>query len=129
MGIVALKDRLSLVLQDQILKELPKLLEDVERGLHRCKLILDQMGSPRTTLSEQRLYLHGVSERFTSLAKAAAEGSYTDVFFGDPHSPSGIAKRFRAVTQNSSISFAETMRKEGHQKVIVDSMKFVRGLH
>ncbi|EXJ87644.1 hypothetical protein A1O1_04568 [Capronia coronata CBS 617.96] len=120
-GIAALKDRLSRVLQDQISNELPKLLEDVECGLRGCGKTLDQLGTPRTTFSEQRLYLHGVSERFTYLAKAAIEGSYQDIFFGNPHKAPGIVKRFRAVAQNASISFAETMRKEGHQRSVVDS--------
>ncbi|KAK4945475.1 hypothetical protein LTR10_015371 [Elasticomyces elasticus] len=128
-GLSALKDRLSRLLQDQILNELPKLLEDVERGLRDCKKCLDQLGTPRTTLAEQRLYLHGVSERFTHLAKAAVEGNYTEIFFGDPHTESGIVKRFRAVTQNSLISFAETMRNVGHERSIMDSTKIERAQH
>ncbi|KAK5202298.1 hypothetical protein LTR96_011675 [Exophiala xenobiotica] len=128
-GISALKVRLSRVLQDQILQELPKLLQDVERGLRDCEKTLDQLGTPRTTLAEQRFYLHGVSERFTYLAKAAVEGNYTDVFFGNPRTASGIAKRFRAVTQNLWISFAETMRTKGHQRTIVDSKTFKKSEH
>jgi hypothetical protein len=124
-----LKDRLSRVLQDQILNELPKLLEDVERGLRDCEKCLDQLGTPRTTLSEQRLYLHGVSERFTHLAKAAVEGNYTDIFFGNPRTALGIIKRFGAVTQNSLISFAETMRNAAHERSIVDSTKIERSPH
>lgn len=120
-GISTLRDRLSLVLQKQILIELPQLLKDVEVGLEACKKTLGQLGTRRATLSEQRLYLHTVGERFTSIAKAAVEGSYTDVSFGDPHTAPGIAKRLRAVIQNSLLSFAETMRREGHRRTIVAS--------
>jgi hypothetical protein len=83
----------------------------------------------RRNLSEQRLYLHGVSEKFTFLLNAAVEGNYTDVFFSNSHTASGIAKRFRAVTQNSSISFAETMRTEGHQRSVVDATESEKSGH
>jgi hypothetical protein len=41
MGIGSLKPRLSRVLKDQILSELPNLIGDVESGIKRKKLLTD----------------------------------------------------------------------------------------
>jgi len=67
LGISALKPRLSTVLKDQIVSELPSLIHDVELGIDDCRKRLVRLGEARETLQEQRLYLlHILRPRWTA---------------------------------------------------------------
>jgi GTPase SAR1 family protein len=120
MGIGSLKPRLSRVLKDQILSELPNMIQDVENGVKDCRGRLELLGSSRATIPEQRLHLLRVSQLFSSLVKAAIDGVYVDSFFGDPKTDDGYSKRLRAVTQNTLIEFSATIRRQGHAKDITE---------
>ena len=120
MGIASLKPRLSRVLKDQILTELPNLIRDVETGVKDCEQRLKKLGGSRVSLPEQRLHLLRVSQSFSSLVKAAIDGVYVESFFGDPNCDSEYNKRLRAVTQNTLLDFAEEMRLHGHAVDIVE---------
>ena len=120
LGIGTLKPRLSRVLKDQILAELPGLIQDVERGVADCKGRLDRLGASRATLQEQKMHLLQKSQIFYTLVKAAIDGVYVDAFFGDPKTEDGYSKRLRAVVQNTLLEFAEDIRKRGHSKDIVE---------
>jgi hypothetical protein len=120
MGITSLKPRLSRLLKDQILSELPNLIGDVERGIKDCKGRLNLLGSSRATIQEQRLHLLRVSQQFSTLVKAAIDGVYVDSFFGDPKTNDGYGKRLRALTQNTLICFSDTIFRQGHTKNIID---------
>lgn len=124
-GISSLKPRLSSLLKEQILAELPSLIEDVTMGVEDCKDILSRLGESRVTLQEQRLHLVRVSQEFSSLTKAAVDGVDVDEFFGSAMDDLGYSKRLRAVIQNTCLEFAKAMERRGHAKHIVDdSMKF-----
>ena len=118
-GINSLRTRLSTVLLEQIRTELPSLVEEIESSIQDCRTRLDKLGISRGTLDEQRIFLLRISQAFQSLAKAAINGLYSDSFFGDPRSFEGYCKRLRAVVQNLSLDFAETMRTKGHRREIV----------
>lgn len=122
-GIVALRERLSKVLLDQIKAELPSLVEDIQTGVDECQSKLEKLGGRRTTFDEQRLFLLRISESFQSLCKAAVDGTYGDPFFGDPRSDEGYSKRLRAVVQNLNLDYAKQMRTRGHYREIVDAVK------
>ena len=121
MGIGSLKPRLSRVLKDQILSELPGLIFDVEAGVKECKTRLDRLGGSRASKQQQRLYLHAVSQGFSDIIKSAVRGIYDDPFFGDPTTDEGYSKRLRAIAQNRGLDFANLMLKEGHFKEIVET--------
>ena len=121
MGIGSLKPRLSRVLKDQILSELPGLIFDVEAGVKECKTRLDRLGGSRASKQQQRLYLHSVSQGFSDIIKSAVRGIYDDPFFGDPTTDEGYSKRLRAIAQNRGLDFANLMLKEGHFKEIVET--------
>ena len=121
-GIASLKGRLSALLRDQILFELPSLIMDVEIGVSDCKETLSRLGASRSTLQEQRIYLLRVSQDFASLAKSAIDGVYNDSFFGSASTDMGYKKRLRAVIQNVLLDFAKAMRQRGHAKHIVDHL-------
>ena len=115
MGINSLRGRLSRVLLEHITRELPALIEDIEKGLESCRVRLSQLGESRTSVKEQRLFLIRTSQRFQSLVKAAADGDYSDSFFGNHSSGMGYSKRLRAVVQNLNTEFSTLMTKSGHR--------------
>ena len=119
-GIGSLKPRLSTVLRDQIIHELPKLMRELEAGIKDCLKRLDMLGEARETVPEQRFYLMRISQTFSTLVKAAVDGQYAHEFFGDAIAARGSGKRLRATIQNLLLDFAEDMRREGHEKEIVE---------
>ncbi|KAJ0107643.1 P-loop containing nucleoside triphosphate hydrolase protein [Diaporthe amygdali] len=120
-GVAALRVRLSAVLRDQILVQLPSLVQDVEDGIHDCDDRLDRLGPVRGTSQQQWGYLLRLSEEYTSLVTQAVEGTYTDRFFGNRKKFHNFNTRLRAVVQNRLREFAEDMRLSGQSQYIVDS--------
>lgn len=119
-GVASLRPRLSKILTDQILGELPALLENVETELSECSLALEKLGISRNTIAKQRSYLLRASYHFATLVRDSINGLYSDAFFGNAHEKEGEMKRLRAVVQNILTDFAETMRLSGHARLIVD---------
>ncbi|KAG5981785.1 hypothetical protein E4U55_002563 [Claviceps digitariae] len=120
LGVESLKLRLSNVLKDQILQQLPDLLDDVEKEISTCSSRLERLGTPRSTAVEQRKYLLQVSRDFTLLMKAAVDGEYNNPFFGNAKSDEGYKRRLRARVQNILTKFEGEMRLKGQQRTIVD---------
>ena len=114
LGVGALRLRLSNVLRDQILIQLPSVLEDVESGIKHCEQKLVKLGDTRATVSEQRKYLLKTSTGYSSLLQAAIDGVYTDAFFTHPE------VRLRAVIQNTLSDFALQIHEKGHSRFIVE---------
>jgi GTP-binding protein EngB required for normal cell division len=119
-GVHSLKPRLSKILKDQILAQLPDVLTQIQDGIHECMKMLEVLGAPRTTTQEQRRHILTVSQYFTHLIGAATDGLYTDVFFGDASTAEGYQKRLRACLHNILTKFAERMRRQGHMYDIVE---------
>jgi GTP-binding protein EngB required for normal cell division len=120
-GVAALRVKLSAVLRDQILAQLPSLVQDVENGITDCGDRLDRLGPERGTGQQQLRYLMQVSEEYTSLVTQAVEGTYTDPFFGSRKKIDGVERRLRAVVASRLSAFAEEMRLSGQKQYIVDS--------
>lgn len=95
-GIQSLKSRLSKILKDHIVAQLPDVLVQTKDGIQECTARLDTLGAPRATVQEQRRYLLQVSQSFSTLVKAAVDGQYSDPFFGDASTNEGYQKRLRA---------------------------------
>ncbi|RBR12056.1 hypothetical protein FVER53590_04403 [Fusarium verticillioides] len=120
-GAEPLMVRLSNVLRNQILVELPSLGEDVEHGILDCVERLERLGPVRGTSQQQRSYLLRVSENYTLLMRQAVDGTYTDRFFGDRNERASLSKRLRAVVRLRLDEFAEEMRVDGQSQHIDDS--------
>ncbi|KAF4124889.1 Dynamin central region [Geosmithia morbida] len=121
LGISALVSRLSKVLHDHNLAQLPRVMDDIQSGIDDCRTGLERLGESRGTLTEQRRYLLRVAHTFTSLVSAAVDGAYTDQsFFGDVSSDAGYARRLRARVQNALIDFSDHIHCHGHSDIIVD---------
>lgn len=119
-GVHPLRPRLSDVLKDLILRQLPSLLRDASSRVEECQQRLKHLGEPRGTLVEQRRYLRQLSWGFSQLMKAAVDGTYNDIFFGQASTEAGYQKRLRAVVQNELESFAEDVRLQGRAQIIVE---------
>lgn len=128
LGVDALRIKLSKVLHDQIVTNLPSVLNDIRSGISKCKLLLEKLGTARDGAGEQRRYLLQISQTFTTLVKASIEGDYSDrSFFGDSATQTGCEKRLRARIQNTLMKFAETMRLRGHTRTIIETEKVASG--
>ncbi|KAK8049691.1 hypothetical protein PG994_011421 [Apiospora phragmitis] len=119
-GVAALRTRLSEVLRDHIIAQLPRVVTDIEDGLRECTDRLERLGDARGEADEQRKYLLNASHRFSSLIRSAVYGSYGDSFFGNAREDEGYHKRLRAVLQNTLEDFAQDMRKNGQARDIID---------
>jgi GTPase SAR1 family protein len=119
LGIAPLRERLSKLLLAQIAAELPSLVEEIESKSISCRTELQKLGQPCTSIAEQRHYLLALSQTCQSLIKAAVDGTYNDDFFGDAKTATGYHKRIRAVVQNLSETFTETMTYQGHRYALI----------
>jgi GTP-binding protein EngB required for normal cell division len=119
-GVHTLKPRLSKILRDHIVAQLPDVLSQIKGGIQECTVKLETLGASRATAQAQRRYLLQVSQSFSTLVRAAIDGQYSDPFFGDASSDEGYQRRLRAVLQNTMTDFAADMRKKGHTVAILD---------
>jgi hypothetical protein len=119
LGLDPLKPRLSTVLRDQIIAELPSLIHDVGIGIEDCRSRLAKLGEARANLKEQQRYLMHVGQSFGGIVKAAVGGMYVHDYFGSAKSKEGYSKRLRAVVQTHLLEFANDMRRKGHEREIV----------
>ncbi|OAA72311.1 Dynamin, GTPase domain protein [Cordyceps fumosorosea ARSEF 2679] len=119
LGIKSLRSRLSKVLVRQIAAELPNLIEEIAELSSQCQKHLEKLGSPRTTIYEQRMYLIQISQSFQVLLQSATHGTYNEPYFGDCMSLTGYQKRTRAVVQNLNRHFAEDMAQNGRRYKVV----------
>lgn len=121
LGIHALITRLSKLLHDHSLEQLPRVIGEIELGISNCSQLLRKLGDARGTANDQRRYLLQVGQAFTGLVKGAVEGDYSDrSFFGDSKKGGGYEKRLRAQIQNDLSDFARDVATKGNAVTIVD---------
>ncbi|KAK8199378.1 dynamin family protein [Phyllosticta capitalensis] len=121
-GVESLKPRLSTILKNHIMGELPNLARDIQSGIEDCIDKLRRLGDSRKTILEQQRYLIKASQSFSMLVKSAVNGTYTDAsdFFGDPMTDLGFQKRLRAYVKDLLRKFAKAMRIDGEYEKIRD---------
>lgn len=129
LGVESLRPRLSTVLKEQIISELPALIRDIESGLVDARDRLDHLGDPRRTTHEQCLYFIRIREGFSPLLSSANNGTYGRAFFGDARTEIGFKKRLRAVIQDLLLKLAQAMQIDGHLQQILDDDKVNIGSH
>ena len=122
-GVDSLKERLSNVLKEQILHQLPSLLHDVEVGIGESRTKMVRLGNSRVTFADQRQYLLQVAQEFSALIKSAVGGVYINSFFGSAKTNEGYRRRLRAVVQSLLGDFEEITRLEGEARVVIDDLR------
>ncbi|KAI0454163.1 dynamin family protein [Xylaria acuta] len=122
LGVKELRMRLSEVLLRQIATELPSLITEIDSKRRDCSDRLRQLGEPRATVREQKMYLINVSQRFQSLIYDVKNGTYNaNSFFERADTDLGYEQRLRAVIQNLNRDFAKSMTNYGHARTITSS--------
>lgn len=122
-GVETLRERLSKVLLNHLIQELPSLKQEIQNKFQDTKTDIAKLGESRKTFEEQRRELMKVSVQFYDILKSATKGYYENPFFGavdmnaDVHSVENV-RRFRAVIQDLNMKFAENMRRQGHKFAI-----------
>lgn len=119
LGIENLRQRLSMVLFDQIKAELPRLIKDIESGISSCRHELERLGPARITFDDQKNFLIDLSDDFQKLCEAAVKGDYEHDFFADR---SQADRRLSATIANMGIDFEEDIRTDGAQWKIVEGV-------
>lgn len=119
-GIDSLRERLSKLLLNHLIKELPALKEEMDQKLRTTAEELERLGEKRNTTSEQRIVLMKISMRINDILKSATKGYYESPFFGSINMDAAVdasenIRRFRAVIQHINIIFANDMRLRGHK--------------
>ncbi|KAI0440040.1 P-loop containing nucleoside triphosphate hydrolase protein [Xylaria telfairii] len=118
-GIKALRTCVDGILYDEIVDKLPVILKEAEAVRKDYEQRLLQLGPSRDTVEQKRQFLIRVSTTFSSLLKAAVDGSYTGAFFSLSEA-SGYSRRLRTVIRNALSDFAVRMREEGQAQIIQD---------
>ncbi|KAI0909539.1 P-loop containing nucleoside triphosphate hydrolase protein [Ustulina deusta] len=121
LGVKELRTKLSEVLLQQVATELPSLIAEIDWKLRDCTGRLDQLGEPRATVHEQRLFLVRIGQKFQCLIHDAKNGTYTDPFFEDADTERGYEQRLRAVIQHLNREFASEMLQSGHARRIISA--------
>ncbi|CAG5158133.1 uncharacterized protein ALTATR162_LOCUS4999 [Alternaria atra] len=121
-GIDSLRERLSKVLLNHLIKELPSLKDEMVSKLQGTITEIEKLGDRRNTTHEQRMVLMKISMRISDILKSATQGYYESPFFGSINMDAAVdasenIRRFRAVIQHLNINFANDMRLRGHKYV------------
>jgi hypothetical protein len=119
-GIDSLRERLSKLLLNHLIKELPALKEEMTNKLQGTVDDIEKLGEQRNTTHEQRMVLMKISMRIHDILKSATKGYYEAPFFGAINMEAAVdhtqnIRRFRAVIQHVNLLFANNMRLRGHK--------------
>ncbi|RYN59495.1 hypothetical protein AA0117_g13105 [Alternaria alternata] len=119
-GIDSLRERLSKVLLNHLIKELPSLKDEMVSKLQGTLEEIENLGDKRNTTHEQRMVLMKISMRISDILKSATKGYYESPFFGSINMDADVdasenIRRFRAVIQYLNMKFANDMRLRGHK--------------
>jgi len=119
-GINSLRERLSKLLLNHLIKELPSLKDEIDTKLRDTTKDIEKLGDKRNTAQEQRLVLMKTSMRVNDVLKSATKGYYDSPFFGSINMEAAVdhsqnISRFRSVVQYLNLAFAKDMRIRGHK--------------
>ncbi|KAE9380155.1 hypothetical protein N431DRAFT_498044 [Stipitochalara longipes BDJ] len=116
-GISSLRARLSKVLFDQIRRELPRLVDDIQIQISAARIARDKLGPSRSKPEQQREFLISLSQTFQTICRDAVRGDYDHDFFQTDVDP---GRRLCANVMNMHFSFASNIRKDGASWLIND---------
>jgi len=109
-GIKFLRSRLSKVLFNQIRRELPLLIEDIQIHITAARTAREKLGPSRSKLEQQREFLISLSQTFQTICRDAVKGDYDHEFF---HGDANPERRLCANVMNMHFDFASNIRKNG----------------
>lgn len=119
-GVFTLRTRLSVILREQILNELPHLIKEAENLVVDCTSSLSRLGASRATAEDRRRYLIQAAHTYNITMRSSINGAYDDNFFNSDGKSDENQKRLRAVIQNTLMQYSDEMHELGHESHIVD---------
>lgn len=119
-GISQLRVRLSQLLYKHLEKELPNLQAELNAKHTQTVKELGELGDKRSTVSEQKRFLMGISTAYQAIVTSAVDGHYEHPFFVAIDTSKGFEdasnmRRLRAAVQHYNLQFASSMRQFGHK--------------
>ncbi|KAK6220868.1 hypothetical protein LQW54_001788 [Pestalotiopsis sp. IQ-011] len=94
------------MLHVNVKKQLPELVQEIEKLRNTCQSDLEELGEPRTTFQQQQRYLIEVVQSFQQLVRSGIDGDWSDDFFKETP---GVGRRIRAIIQNKNEVFARKL--------------------
>ncbi|KAF2869556.1 P-loop containing nucleoside triphosphate hydrolase protein [Massariosphaeria phaeospora] len=119
-GISTLRTKLSRILLDHIRRELPSLVETLQKATAATEARLHELGNPRNEAQQQRSFLMEKAQQFQVLTGDALRGTYKSAFFKSPSSDEYKDARLRTRIHNLNIAFSHVMYNGGHKWQIMD---------
>ncbi|OHF03213.1 dynamin family protein [Colletotrichum orchidophilum] len=114
-GISTLRKRLSHVLHDQIKKNLPGVLEEIQGKLAENETELARLGQARTSPASMRAYLVDIAGGFERLVRDGIQGHYNDPFFGGFD---GTDRKLRSHLRNFNRAIRHILTVQGSSQKI-----------
>jgi hypothetical protein len=110
------------LLDQHIERELPKVRKDVSQLLQEINTELMDLGTPRNSPSQIRMYLTRIATDFQNLVRAGVEGIYgnRDGFFHEINDERDY-HRLRAAIHAENGRFANYMRQHGQKRKVVSA--------
>lgn len=121
-GIESLRRRLSDILFDQVRRNFPGLVRDIQTKIASHKHNLSNLGTPRSTTQEQRSFLVDISTKFSNIVNQGLSGFYEHGFFEEMEDDTPILdnrRRLRAVISELNEYFVDVMTTRGCGRIIV----------
>ena len=119
-GIGSLRKRLSNVLLEHLITEVPALKDELSLKLDTTSNDIQKLGEKRSTTKEQEIVLMKISMRVNEIIGSAVRGHYESPFFRQININARVGtaeniRRLRATIQHLNIDFARKMRLNGHK--------------
>ncbi|KAL2784217.1 dynamin family protein [Aspergillus keveii] len=120
-GVESLRRRLSSILLKHIQQNLPGLIADMKKKIADREERMSKLGSPRSTLQQQRGFLLNISSAFERIVGQALNGMYADEFFGGlgTQHDQDNSRLLRATIRQLNEFFAEAMTIRGSRRAII----------
>lgn len=121
-GIKSLRRRLSEILFDQVRRNFPGLVRDIQIKIAGHKHNLSNLGAPRSTVQEQRSFLVDISTKFSNIVNQGLSGFYEHGFFEEIEDDTATLdnrRRLRAVIAELNEYFVDVMTTRGCGRRIV----------
>ncbi|KAJ5975515.1 P-loop containing nucleoside triphosphate hydrolase protein [Penicillium waksmanii] len=121
-GIESLRRRLSDVLFDQVRRNFPGLVRDIQGKIASHKHNLSNLGAPRSTIQEQRSFLVDISTKFSNIVTQGLTGFYNHDFFKELEDDAPIhdnRRRLRAVICQLNEYFVDVITIRGCGRTII----------
>ncbi|KAL3467097.1 P-loop containing nucleoside triphosphate hydrolase protein [Aspergillus heterothallicus] len=120
-GVESLRRRLSSILLKHIQQNLPGLIADMKKKIADREERMSKLGSPRSTLQQQRGFLLNISSAFERIVGQALNGMYADEFFGGlgTQHDQDNSRLLRANIRQLNELFAQAMTIRGSRRAII----------